>query len=405
MVAIPFWNQQHPASYPAASIFGEDFAEAAYLEAACAQQPTIAPIALYLKLPACDRGSRYLDATCREMQKLAPLHGHRRVRQLHWAGGVPSYLEPAELTQLMYNLASCFELDRCKTRDYSIEVDPCRIDESSIALLKGLGFNRISIGIGDSDPQIPRAVGRAVAAIRDYDFDSLNFDFMYGSPQRSRQRFDATLDALIGLSPDRITCYCDGFRPDRPFGLINHTSERLGQAGYEHIGMDHFARYDDELCTAAREGKLQRNFQGYSRSLAQDLIGIGASSISQIGNCHSQNEGDPDRYAQRLEAGLLPVVRGLRLNTDDLIRRHLIQSLCCLLRLDIPALERQFCLSFESYFRDCLDCLRAMERHGLVRLTPTRIEVTPQGRSALRHICRLFDRGQQIEKQLSRSLD
>ncbi len=421
-------------SYPTANLFRGDFGVSAYLEDLEQLRQRITPVSLYLHIPFCqkacfycgcnrtitrDRGkiAAYVDALLLEIEQAAAIHGHRRVRQLHWGGGTPSYLEPAEITQLMHAISSHFDMDGSSSRDYSIELDPRSIDESKLALLKGLGFNRLSMGIQDFDSQVQSAINRRqefpmverlTRAVRRFEFSSLNFDLIYGLPKQTEQGISDTLDKVLELSPDRIACYNYAHMPDRfpaqrailasdlpepseRIDIYASIGERLTSAGYEHIGMDHFARKDDELCKAAREGSLQRNFQGYSRALAEDLVGLGASSISQVGDFYVQNERDPEAYVSMMEQGSLPIIRGIRLSEEDKLRRYVIQTLICRLRLDKRAVNRAFSIDFNRYFSGQLQQLKKFEEDGLVELGDTQIRITEAGRLVLRNICMLFD--------------
>lgn len=421
-------------SYPTANLFRGDFGVEAYLADLQSLRNKITPISLYLHIPFCqkacfycgcnrtitrDRGkiANYVNALLLEIEQAAIIHGHRRVRQLHWGGGTPSYLDPAEITQLMHAISSHFDMDGSSSRDYSMEIDPRSVDEAKLALIKGLGFNRLSMGIQDFDPDVQQAINRRqdfsmiqrlTNAVRRFGFSSLNFDLIYGLPKQNQQGIRVTLDKVIELNPDRVACYNYAHMPERfpaqrailasdlpetsqRMEIYAQIGERLTAAGYRHIGMDHFAREDDELCKAARDGSLQRNFQGYSRAMADDLIGLGASSISQIGDYYVQNERDPEAYVHLMEQGELPIIRGIRLETEDRLRRSIIQNLICRLRLDIKSVEREFDIDFRARFAEQLTQLEQFRQDGLVELNERDVRITEAGRLVLRNICMLFD--------------
>ena len=341
----------------------------------------------------------------------------RPVTQLHWGGGTPTYLDNAEITELMHMLASHFRLLDKGYREYSIEIDPRTVDFATIALLKGVGFNRISLGIQDFDPLVQKATNRIqpyamvaplVDCIRSHSFRSLSFDLIYGLPYQDRITIAETLRKVIALRPDRIACYNYAHLPERFSSqraidrlslpqpeeklvlqlLISHT---LQEAGYLHIGMDHYVLPDDELAVAQREGRLQRNFQGYSLQMADDLLGLGVSAISQMGSFYLQNESDLAIYYQRVDKGELPIARGCKVNRDDILRRHIIMSLISDLQLDTEECGRQFNLDFNRDFSRELADLRAMEKDGLLEIGDSHIQVTALGRPFLRNICMPFD--------------
>ncbi len=421
-------------SYPTANLFHEQFSAEDYIKACGKQKNCISPISVYVHIPFCERAcfycgcnrvitrdreriQNYLQALYEEIRLRGKLHGHRRVLQLHWGGGTPSYLDPSQMTELMHELAMNFELDGSESRDFSIEIDPRTVAEQSIALICGLGFNRISLGIQDFDPQVQKAINRIqsyesicrlMVEIRKFGFDSVNFDLIYGLPRQNCQTMDKTLDQVLALKPDRIACYNYAHMPDRfpaqraisstalPDGmekirLYGMISSRLIDAGYVHIGLDHFARREDSLAKAVEEGKLQRNFQGYSRTLANDLVGLGASAISEIGHCYAQNAKDIQAYLAALDKGNLPVAKGMELNDKDRLRKKIIQSICCNLSLDTEAIEKEFGISFRQTFGLQLESIKAFEKDGLVKWDGKVLRVSYSGRFILRNICMLFD--------------
>jgi oxygen-independent coproporphyrinogen-3 oxidase len=342
---------------------------------------------------------------------------NRPVTQMHWGGGTPNYLDHAEITELMHLLASHFRLLDKRYREYSIEVDPRGLDNDTIALLRGLGFNRISLGIQDFDPLVQKAINRVqpyqqiqplVASIRSHEFRSLGIDLIYGLPHQDRHSIDETLRKVVTLRPDRIACYNYAHLPERfrnqraidPQSLpqpeerllLQHViSHCLQEAGYLHIGMDHYVLPGDELAVAQQEGRLQRNFQGYSLHLADDLLGLGVSAISQLGDFYTQNERNLDTYYTLIDQGRLPVSRGCKVTQEDKLRRFIIMSLICELKLDITECDRRFGIDFSTKFDAQINTLRAMETDGLLQLSADEVQVKERGRPFLRNICMLFD--------------
>jgi len=423
-------------SYPTAPHFRDDFDIPNYLDWQRQEySQESAPLSLYVHIPFCrdicyycacnkvvtrDKGvaREYLSHLFREIEIQSRLVGNRRpITQMHWGGGTPTFLDNAEITELMHTLASHFRLLDKGYREYSIELDPRTVDAATIALLKGIGFNRISLGIQDFDPLVQKSINRVqsltsvsklVECIRAHGFRSLSFDLIYGLPHQDRHTMAETLRKVIQLRPDRIACYNYAHLPERFTSqraidrltlpephekLLLHQiiSDTLQEAGYLHIGMDHFVLPEDELAMAQAEGRLQRNFQGYSLQLADDLLGLGASSISQLGDFYLQNERQLDSYYSRLDKGEAPLVKGCRMNQDDRLRKHIIMSLICELQLDITECNQQFGVDFNRLFAQQLLDMQPMECDGIVEIHPQHIVVTDTGRPFLRNICMLFD--------------
>ncbi|MEE4463373.1 oxygen-independent coproporphyrinogen III oxidase, partial [Azotobacter chroococcum] len=333
----------------------------------------------------------------------------------HLGGGTPTFLSHGELRRLMEFLRQRFSF--AEKGDFSIEIDPREADWSTMGLLRELGFNRISLGVQDLDPEVQRAVNRLqsleetsaiVEAARTLGFRSINVDLIYGLPKQTPESFARTVEEIIALQPDRLSVFNyahlpERFKPQRrisatdlpapadKLAMLHNRIEQLTAAGYQYIGMDHFALPDDELSIAQEDGRLQRNFQGYTTHGHCDLIGLGVSSISQIGDLYSQNESDIDAYQSRLDNDQLPTARGLQCNADDRIRRAAIQKLICDFQLEFASLEQQFGIVFREYFADVWPQLQSMTRDGLIALTPQGIEVLPAGRLLVRSICMLFD--------------
>jgi oxygen-independent coproporphyrinogen-3 oxidase len=423
-------------SYPTADRFIEAFGEAELKEWLAKRNigGISQPLSLYVHLPFCDtlcyycacnkvitrdhsRSAKYINYLEKELALLGPLLGEdRRLCQLHWGGGTPTFLAREEMKRLVELIDARFH--RPPGSECSLEVDPRRVEPGTMEFLGGLGFNRVSIGVQDFDPAVQNAVHRiqsvevtraVIDAARASGFRSVNLDLIYGLPRQTLDSFDRTLDRVLELEPERIALYSYAhlphlFKPQRrihPADLPSAESKlqimtlaigRLTRAGYVYIGMDHFAQPGDELAVAQRQGRLQRNFQGYSTWPESDMLGLGISAIGRVGPTYYQNEKRLDDYEAALDAGRLPVARGIELSPDDLARRAVIQALTCQFRLSIESIELAHLIEFRRYFRSELDDLRRLEEEGLVAVTPEWIEVTPRGRLLVRSICMVFDR-------------
>jgi oxygen-independent coproporphyrinogen-3 oxidase len=317
----------------------------------------------------------------------------------------------------MHSLASNFHLLDDDSREYAIEIYPRTVSSDTLALLKGLGFNRISLGVQDFDPLVQKAVNRQqpyemvaklVDAINSLGFKSLSFDLIYGLPHQDKASIENTLKKVIQLRPDRIACYNyahlpERFSSQRSIDRLNLPSpaaridlhmlicERLQEGGYAHIGMDHFALPTDELFLAQSTGNLQRNFQGYSLRKAEDTLGIGVSAISHIGDYYSQNECDIEKYYKHLDSDELPVERAYKLTAEDKLRRHIIMSLICQLELDITKCNVRYGIDFKQNFASLEPALEDMVKDGLIARSSAKIKITDTGRFFLRNVCMLFD--------------
>jgi oxygen-independent coproporphyrinogen-3 oxidase len=423
-------------SYPTAPQFRQDFPVDEYKQSLRGNVSRgLEPLSLYIHLPfcqdicyycACNKivtrkegvAREYLTHLQREIELQSELVGNLRpITQMHWGGGTPTYLDNAEITELMHLLASHFRLLDKGYREYSIEIDPRTINSETIALLKGVGFNRISLGIQDFDPLVQKATNRIqpynkvaplVECIRAHGFRSLSFDLIYGLPHQDRITMAETLRKVISLRPDRIACYNYAHLPERfssqraidrltlpepgeKLVLQIMISQTLQEAGYLYIGMDHYVLPSDELAKAQPEGRLQRNFQGYSLHMADDLLGMGVSSISQMGDFYLQNESNIEDYYRRIDLNELPLVRGFKSSGDDDLRRYIIMSLISDLKFDIAECNKQFNVDFISDFAAELSKLRPMEADGLLEISDNHIRVTQRGRPFLRNICMPFD--------------
>ncbi len=422
-------------SYPTADRFVEAFGPDAYRIALRHRRGNklARPLSLYVHLPFCNticyycacnkvitkdhgRSAKYIRYLAKEMDLVVAEMGEgQRLEQLHWGGGTPTFLNAMELRELMGAIRSRFELAR--DGEYSIEVDPRSADAITVAVLGELGFNRISMGVQDFDVDVQRAVNRiqpysmtanCVHAARDAGFKSVNLDLIYGLPRQSPDRFEDTLDKVIDLAPERVALYNYAhlptvFKPQRRINdadlpsaktrmaLLTLAIRRLTEAGYVYIGMDHFARPDDELAQAQRRGNLHRNFQGYSTRAECDLIAFGISAIGSIGASYVQNVKTLDEYYDRLDQDVLPVMRGVELKADDMIRRAVIQALMCHFALAVESIELAYLIDFRKYFAYELEQLQGFAREGLVEIDDEWITVTPKGRLMVRAIGMVFD--------------
>ena len=424
-------------SYPTAPQFHSAFAEDDY-RAAAERSNRVAlpkPLSVYVHIPFCrslcyycacnkiithntERAAEYLDWLKQEIQVQGALFDEtRRMTQLHLGGGTPTYLSNAQLGDLMTALDSAFHFAPVEEREFSLEVDPRTVTPAQIHELHALGFNRLSFGVQDFDPDVQKAVNREqseeqvfelVQAARDAGFQSISVDLIYGLPLQTVASFDTTLDKIIALRPDRLATYSyahlpelfkaqrlirpeDMPPPERKIELLELTIRRLTAAGYVYIGMDHFALPEDELTLAKENGTLQRNFQGYSTHADCDMIGLGITSIGKVGDSYSQNVKETAQYQARLESGRLPVMRGYRLNDDDRLRRDVINTLMCHGRLDFAEIESRHDIVFNEYFADALEQLDEMERDGLVAIQANGLEVLPAGRLMMRNMAMAFD--------------
>ena len=425
-------------SYPTAPQFSAAFGEDALRAAANASNGDPIPrrLSLYVHVPFCmspcfycgrnriitrdlDRGEAYLTRLYREIAMTAELFDRdREVIQLHFGGGTPNFLSPAQLGDSVDALRRQFHFSDSTGRDISIEIDPRFVAPRDITALAAIGFNRASLGVQDFDPIVQAAVNRiqsveqtraVIDACRDSGFRSVNVDLIYGLPKQNAQGFARTLDTVVDARPDRIAVYSyahlpELFKPQRridaadlpsaqaKLGLLQLAIEKLTTAGYVYIGMDHFALPGDDLAMAQQRGTLQRNFMGYTTHAETDLVGLGVSAISHIGDSFSQNQRDLPSWQIAIDEGRLPVFRGMRLSEDDRLRADLIQRLMCQGEVPIEALTRRYDIDFDDYFADALDRLQPLARDGLVRFEPGRIAVTSQGRLLLRNIAMCFDR-------------
>ncbi len=435
-------------SYPTALQFHDDIGPFDLLHALRDSRKAKRPLSLYVHVPFCahicyycacnkvitkDRGRAlpYLEKLEREIEIISRyIDRHQPIEQLHLGGGTPTFLSHDELRRLMQHMRQHFILLDDDSGDYSIEIDPREADWSTMGLLRELGFNRVSLGVQDLDPEVQRAVNRLqtleetraiIEAARTLQFRSVNIDLIYGLPKQTPERFARTVAEVIALQPDRLSLFNYAHLPERfmpqrrissddlpspadKLAMLQNSIEQLTRAGYRYIGMDHFALPDDELAIAQEEGTLQRNFQGYTTHGHCDLIGLGVSAISQIGNLYSQNDSDITSYQQTLGNAQLATRRGLHCSADDRLRRAVIQQLICHFELRFADIEHAYGVVFRDYFAALWSELEQLAADGLISLDDQGIAVRPAGRLLVRSLCMLFDRylNDQVRQRFSR---
>jgi len=425
-------------SYPTADRFTDAFGYRDYLQAVTGlrRHGLKNPLSLYLHIPFCntvcyycgcnkivtknrEKAETYLGYLKREIEMQGQLFaGMNAVEQLHFGGGTPTYLSDEQMGDLMTHLRRWFKFASDSLGEYSIEVDPRTVSPERIANLRRQGFNRISLGVQDFDPEVQKAVNRIqpveqtlsiIQASRDAGYRSVSVDLIYGLPRQNMMTMARTLAKVIEANPDRIALYNYAhlphlFKPQRriveaelPSGetkldMLSLAIRRLGEAGYVYIGMDHFAKPTDDLAIAQQQGRLHRNFQGYSTHADSDLVACGVSAISSVGMTYSQNAKTLDEYYDRLDRNELPITRGIKLGLDDTLRRLIIQMLMCNFELSISSIEQAYPITFHEYFFTEVKALRALEQDGLLTLDNEWLSVTPKGRLLIRNVCMAFDR-------------
>ena len=422
-------------SYPTAVEFDEKFTADSYRQQIALSNQRGGPLSLYFHLPFCDtvcffcacnkiitknrkHSVPYLANLHKEVALQAALFDSNRVvEQLHWGGGTPTFLSHDQMRELMAVTRQHFKLADDATGEYSIEVDPREADAETIGVLREIGFNRISLGVQDFNPTVQKAVNRiqseaetfaVIDAARANDFRSVSVDLIYGLPHQTPESFAETLDKIIAVSPERLSVFNyahmperfkvqrqmnneDMPRPEVKLDILQRSIEQLTAAGYVYIGMDHFAKPDDELAIAQRENKLYRNFQGYSTHSECDIVGLGVTSIGRVGDSYSQNQRTLEDYATSLNNNELPVFRGIALNEDDKIRRAVITRLICHFSLDIKAIEKLLDINFAEYFANVFPQLDQFAADGLLSYDQDKIAVLPAGHLLIRNICMAFD--------------
>lgn len=433
-------------SYPTADRFVEAFTEDAYKLAL--EQRRVAgaalPLSIYVHIPFCEslcffcacnkivtkhheRSAEYLRYLQREIDlHIEHLGAGQTISQLHLGGGSPTFFSDAELAELMTMLKSNFTF--APGGEYSIEVDPRTVNEQRLQHLSDLGFNRLSFGVQDFDPEVQKAVHRIqpaeqvfslVEAARRFKFDSVNVDLIYGLPMQTPESFTRTLNQIVELRPNRIALYGyahlpERFKPQRRISeyelpaaqdkitMLSSALTAFIKAGYVYVGMDHFALPDDDLAIAKRQGRLHRNFQGYSTQPDCDLISLGVSAIGRVGATYSQNAKTIEEYYDYLNQGRFPVVRGLALSRDDLIRRAVIMAIMCQGALQYESIELAYVMDFKTYFANEIELLKEQEAIGMVELDETGLQVTDTGWFFVRAIAMLFDKYLQTDRNRAR---
>ncbi len=422
-------------SYPTAVQFHDGIAPSDLIAALELSRRERRELSLYVHIPFCanicyycacnkvitkdrSRAEPYLQSLFREIDLVSRHVGvDQQVQQLHFGGGTPTFLAHDQLRALMAKLRASFCLRDDDVGDYSIEIDPREADWATMGLLRELGFNRVSFGVQDLDLDVQRAVNRlqtpeqtqtVMDAARALQYRSINIDLIYGLPKQTVEGFARTVDAIIAMKPDRLSVFNYAHLPERflpqrrietsdlpapqeKLAMLENTIRQLVEAGYRYIGMDHFALPDDSLSNAQDSGELQRNFQGYTTHGHCDLIGLGVSSISQVGDLFSQNSSDIKVYQNTLDSDKLATRRGLQAHADDRLRRSVIGQLICHFALDFAEIEQRFGIVFGDYFADCWPILQQMSRDGLIQLTDRGIRILPAGRLLVRSVCMVFD--------------
>lgn len=435
-------------SYPTALELHDGFTEAHYRAEIVKSNALGGPLSLYFHIPFCDtvcfycacnkivtKNRQHAEPYLANLLKEIALQGslfdsNRVVNQLHWGGGTPTFLNAQQMQQLMDATRQHFSLKDDDTGEYSIEIDPRETNSETIKHLRSLGFNRISLGVQDFDPAVQKAVNRlqteaqtfgVLEQARAEGFRSTNIDLIYGLPLQTVEGFSKTLDKVLQVSPDRFSIFNYAHMPSRfktqrqindadmpnakvKLDILQMVGQKLLAAGYVYIGMDHFAKPDDELAIAQREGKLYRNFQGYSTHSDCDLIGFGITSIGRVGDVYSQNVKDLESYEQFLSQQKLPVFRGVALDDDDKCRAAVITQLICNFQLTFSQIERAYAIRFAEYFSLELEALKPMQTDGLLNLTEEGVEVLSAGRFLIRNICMVFDKylAQKHQQQFSK---
>ena len=433
-------------SYPTADRFVEAFTQGAYM-LALEQRRAIAatqPLSIYVHIPFCEslcffcacnkivtkhheRSAEYLRYLNREIDlHIEHLGAGQTISQLHLGGGSPTFFSDEELAELMSMLKRNFVF--APGGEYSIEVDPRTVNEQRLKHLADLGFNRLSFGVQDFDPEVQKAVHRIqpaeqvfslVEAARRYQFESVNVDLIYGLPMQTPESFKRTLAQVVELRPNRIALYGyahlpERFKPQRRISeyelpaaadkitMLGSALKAFIDAGYVYVGMDHFALPDDDLAIAKRQGRLHRNFQGYSTQPDCDLISLGVSAIGRVGATYSQNAKTIEEYYDHLNHGRFPVVRGLALSRDDIVRRAVIMAIMCQGTLEYEAIELAYMLDFKSYFADEMAALKALEKTDMLVLEEDGLQVTDTGWFFVRAVAMVFDKHLQTDRNRAR---
>ncbi|WP_136066227.1 oxygen-independent coproporphyrinogen III oxidase [Modicisalibacter radicis] len=427
-------NGPRNTTYPSALDFTDEFGASDFTEALETSNQQARPLSIHVHIPFCRKrcfycvcnrtditGNRraepYLSRLDREMTLVGRhLRPARPVEQLHWGGGMPTFLNLSQMSDLIDRLHARFGLSNATDRDYAIEIDPRAADVFMLRHLQALGFNRLSLGVQDFDPRVQRAINRVqsrslteslVDEAQRLGFASLNLDLTIGLPHQTRESFATTLEQIVELAPARLSLFNCAHRPRRfkaprhidasalpdaeeTLAILETSHQRLAAAGYVHIGLEHYARADDSLAVAQHEGRLQHNFHGYTTHGHCDLVGLGVSAISQLDDCYARNATRMNDYAASLDAGRLATRRGLRLSFDGRIRRFVIQRLICDLRLDLGEVSERFAIDAPDYFAEALEALEPARRDGLLQRDGATLDVTASGHLLLRHLAMPF---------------
>lgn len=420
-------------SYPTAQEFNEEFTAEDYRQKLIESNERKTPLSLYFHIPFCESACHfcgcnviitrrkevsnpYLEHVYKEMDIVSSyIDKDREVVQLHWGGGTPNYLEDDQTVELFNEIEKRFKI--AENAEISIELDPRHVDRDRIFLLRELGFNRASFGVQDFDPKVQEAVNRiqpeemifnVMNWLREAEFESVNIDLIYGLPYQTLESFTKTVEKTIELNPDRIATFNYAHvpwlkrlqrmidektlpPPEEKLEILKMTIDKLTKAGYIFIGMDHFAKPDDELAVAQRERTLHRNFQGYTTHAEAELIGFGATSISMLYDAYAQNAKTLRDYYEPVEKGNLPIARGVKLTEDDIIRRDVIMRLMSHFQLYKGEIEKKYSINFDEYFKPEMERLKEQEQDGLIKIYEDRIDVTPAGRLLIRNIAVNFD--------------
>jgi oxygen-independent coproporphyrinogen-3 oxidase len=441
------YNRPGPryTSYPTAPVWQDDFGPGDLEEVYGTADAAARPVSLYQHLPFCESlclfcacnvviskdktgAAGYLETLKREVEYVSRFVSRARpVMQFHWGGGTPTYYRPEQLEELFQFTRERFTFS--PDAEIGVEVDPRVTTLAHLQTLRRLGFNRLSMGVQDFTPAVQQLVHRIqgfeltrdlLAAARGLGFESINVDLIYGLPLQTAESFAGTVDKVVEMAPDRVAMFSyahvpwlkkqqGSFAPKLPEGLEKFRIFRRGlekflAAGYQYIGMDHFARPDDELAVAQRRRTLHRNFQGYTTTAGADLYGMGVSAISGIGEAYAQNWREAGRYAEAVAGRGIATMRGYRLTPDDCLRRAVISRLLCHTVVRKDEIEREFGTQFDDYFAPELERLETYAADGLVRLEPTAIEVVGLGRIFIRNVAMVFDPYLELQKLDQRPL-
>ena len=429
---IEKYNYSGPryTSYPTALEFNEQFTEQDFIFATNLYPER--PLSLYIHIPFCHKlcyfcgcnklitrqthkVTKYLDVLDIEIAKQSELFKNRTVTQMHWGGGTPTFLTDAEISRLLSSIKKHFNF--AQNAELSIEIDPREISPQTIDHLANVGFNRLSMGIQDFNHEIQNLINREqdenlirslIIQARKNNFRSISLDLIYGLPKQTVESFTETLNKVIDISPDRLSVFNYAHLPSRfaaqrkikdndlpnasqKLKILQTSIEKLTLAGYQFIGMDHFAKPTDELAIAQQQNKLHRNFQGYTTKGDADLLGLGVSAISMLGDSYAQNQKDLKSYQNQVEQKGHGLWKGFTLNRDDKIRRDVIKQLICHFQLDKKQIEQYYHIQFDDYFAEDLKLLAPLEQDGLVVVNQDSINVRPKGQLLIRNICMCFD--------------